>query len=597
MAELWNDIVYTDVMQSDGYVVDYGIFTTYSLDMSTLLSIPFMLGTMTELTEIAMRSPHLVLEAVNKSTDKFAVFCNAGCIVVPQANSKIYTLLENNVIQIKLPAKGAGFVNFHPKLWVIKEHNPDTGKRQIKIVVLSRNLTCSNDIDVACELIGQVGTEPSSDEAKIKHRPLVTFLEWLADKSLSNGIRNKIRRIIKDLNTVEYFDLKDSPFVDYAFFPMGITGYDGLEDCLKTDMLDHAADMVVISPFIDRKTLALMSCSSSKSRKTLITRHASITDEILRLFNDNGGVYVPKEVLTDKVEKDVTVDLHEKVYFIHNSKTNVNHLYLGSTNATQNGFGRNVEFLLKLSFDGHKTSYDKFRNELINDRKDCIFEQITAVSMDKSTEENPLEELMLRQTIDAISNADVQKQIDGYCVTIKCKKDKLPKTVVKIYPLGCESKECILTDNVMFKNLELAVLTEFYVLSIENIRRVVKIETTGIPIDERDRAIFKSMVDTKGKFISYIAFMLTDDTDQYILENHQMVKELMNMTSTVKEQEMSVSLYEDMVRMAYTNPERIVAIRSVIEKADESVIPEHFMELYASFENVKRQINRLCARR
>lgn len=30
MAEaLWNDIVYTDVLQSDGFVVDYAVCTTY----------------------------------------------------------------------------------------------------------------------------------------------------------------------------------------------------------------------------------------------------------------------------------------------------------------------------------------------------------------------------------------------------------------------------------------------------------------------------------------------------------------------------------------------------------------------------------------
>ena len=45
MAEaIWNDIVYTEVMQSEGFVVDYAICTTYSLDMPTLLSVPFMLG-------------------------------------------------------------------------------------------------------------------------------------------------------------------------------------------------------------------------------------------------------------------------------------------------------------------------------------------------------------------------------------------------------------------------------------------------------------------------------------------------------------------------------------------------------------------------
>lgn len=64
---LWNDIIYTDVLQSNGFVIDYAVCTTYSLDMPSLLSVPFMLGTMTDLTETAMRSPHLILETINKS--------------------------------------------------------------------------------------------------------------------------------------------------------------------------------------------------------------------------------------------------------------------------------------------------------------------------------------------------------------------------------------------------------------------------------------------------------------------------------------------------------------------------------------------------
>lgn len=117
MAEaLWNDIVYTDVLQSDGFVVDYAVCTTYSLDMPSLLSVPFMLGTMTDLTEAIMRSPHLILETINQSAGKFAVFCNAGCIAIPQANSKVYSLLEQSVVQVTLQAKGGGFINFHPKV-------------------------------------------------------------------------------------------------------------------------------------------------------------------------------------------------------------------------------------------------------------------------------------------------------------------------------------------------------------------------------------------------------------------------------------------------------------------------------------------------
>lgn len=592
MDNLWNDIVYTDVMQSDGYVVDYAVLTTYSLDMSSLLSVPFMLGAMADLTEAAMHSPHLMLEAVNKSAGRFVVFCNAGCIAVPQANSKLYALLERSVVQIALPAKGTGFVNFHPKVWVIKETNPDTEESQIKVVVLSRNLTCSNDLDVVCELVGGIGTKPATKKSRTKHKPLADFLKWLAERSTSK-IRKQIRSIIEDLDYVEQFELADAPFDDYSFFPMGIEGYDGMEQCLEADMLDHATEMVVISPFIDQTTLEKMVACSPKARKTLVTRHASVTNEVLSLFND--GVYVPKEVLTDKVEKDVVVDMHEKAYFIRRYEENLtyNHLYLGSTNATQNGFGRNVEFLLHLRFAPYKTSYDKYRSELIYDGKDCMFEPVMAVPTDIKDPANTSDELLLRQAIAAIQKAEVKQYGEYYTVTIFYRKSRLPKEQLKIYPLGCEAMENILTDVTTFEKMELAMLTEFYVLVVGDIRRVVKINTTGMPTEERDCAIFRSIINTKGKFISYLAFMLTDDTEQYVLESQQIEKELSEMTASAKEQNISVSLYEDMVRMAYADPGRIDAIRSVIAKVDASVIPNHFVELYASFENVIKQIRRL----
>ena len=154
-------------------------------------------------------------------------------------------------------------------------------------------------------------------------------------------------------------------------------------------MLNHAAEMLVISPFVDKNILNQMVSCNPSAKKTLITRHASVTQEVINLFN-NGGVYAPKEVLTDKVEKDVAVDLHEKVYFIRRNEGNLsyNHLYLGSTNATMNGFRRNVEFLLHLKFAPYKSSYEKYRSELINDSKECMFEQVLSVPEEDSEKED-----------------------------------------------------------------------------------------------------------------------------------------------------------------------------------------------------------------
>lgn len=588
MAEaLFNEVMYNEVLASDGFVVDYAVCTTYSLDMPTLLSVPFMLGTMSELTDDAMRSPHYVLEAINKSAGKFAVFCNAGNIHVPQnTKTNIYSLLEKSIVQIALSSKGKGFVNFHPKVWVIKESNPENGNEQLKVVVMSRNLNTSEDLDVVCELTGVVGKSPTN---KKKHKPLLDFLLWLKNQAKDRNMRKGIDELCEALNHVRKFET-ELPFEDYGFFPMGIPGYDGRECCLNK-MLDHAAETIVISPFADESIVQQFVQSHPATKKTLITRHSSVTDKMQTM---NDGVYAVKEVMTDRTEKDTCVDIHEKVYFIRNSQDYLNYLYLGSTNATQNGFGRNVEFLLRLQFKPYNMSYDKFRKELIYDGKDCMFEKVTSVmpqnDKDKDDTEN---EFQLNKAIRAIDDAKVSVSNDGtYDVTIHCKR-YIDGTSVFIYPLCSQALRQELTNGTEFKSLPLASVTEFYVLEVGNIKRVVKIDTKGIPIEERDKAIFQSVINTKSKFINYLAFMLTDNPDEFLAESQQIERELLQGSTTASDFEMTTSLYEDMVKVAYASPEKIAAIKNIMDKADKCVIPANFENMYNQFANALKKTRRL----
>lgn len=115
MAEnLMKDLLLDQVLVSDGFTVDYTVGTTYSLDMETLLAVPLTLGLMGDAGEGNV-APHVLMEAIRASADKFVVFCNAGCIAVPHKNSRVFSLLEDCVNQVALPAAGKGFVNFHPQ--------------------------------------------------------------------------------------------------------------------------------------------------------------------------------------------------------------------------------------------------------------------------------------------------------------------------------------------------------------------------------------------------------------------------------------------------------------------------------------------------
>jgi hypothetical protein len=587
MAEaLFNEVMYNDVLASNGFIVDYAICTTYSLDMPTLLSVPFMLGTMSELSGDAMQSPHYVLEAINKSTGKFAVFCNAGNIHVPQnTKTNIYSLLEKSIVQIALPSNGKGFVNFHPKVWVIKESNPDNGIEQLKVVVMSRNLSTSDDLDIVCEITGVVSNSPANRK---KHKPLLDFLYWLQDKTKDRNIRKGIDELCDALSYVRKFET-ELPFEDYEFCPMGIPGHDG-KSCLDK-MLDHAAETIIISPFVDDNIVQQFAQSHPAARKTLITRHSSVTEHMLGL---NDGVYAVKEVMTDRTEKDTCVDIHEKVYFIRNSQNYLNYLYLGSTNATTNGFGRNVEFLLQLQFKPYNMSYDKFRKELIYDDKDCMFEQVTSMlPQDDSDNDDVQTELELNKAIRAIYEARVSAASDGtYDIRINCKKN-IANIPVYIHPLYSPALKQKLVDGVEFKSLPLVSVTEFYLLEVGDIKRVVKIDTKGMPVEERDKAIFQSVINTKSKFINYLAFMLTDDPNEFLAESQQIERELLQGGTSSSDFEMTTSLYEDMVRAAYTSPEKIEAVKNVMDKADKSVIPANFENMYNQFVNALKRTKRL----
>ena len=588
---LFSEVMYNEVLTSDGFVVDFAVCTTYSLDMPTLLSVPFMLGTMSELSEEALQAPHCVLEAINQSSGKFAIFCNAGNIIVPQnLKTNIYSLLEKSIIQVSLDAHGKGFVNFHPKVWIIKETKSDNPNiSQLKLVVMSRNLSSSEDIDVVCELTGVIGNKEANKVSQKKHEPLADFLLWLESHTPQKNVKRGIKDLCFALSKVEKF-IVDHPFEDYDFFPMGIDGYDGKETCLE-EMLDYAAETIIISPFVDEGTLEAFVSSRPTTKKTLVTRHASITERMLGMLNDS--VYAVKEVMTDKVEKDVSVDIHEKVYFIRNGKNLLNYLYLGSTNATGNGFGRNVEFLLRLQFKPYCMSYDKFRKELINDNKDCIFEKVIDVPKQEDVDEDAIKnEQELYKAIRAIHYAKVGSDGENYRISISCKKH-IANVPVLIHPLYSPLLQQELCDGVTFVGMPLSALTEFYIIEVGDMRRVIKIETHNMPTEERNKAIFQSIINTKSKFINYLAFMLTDSPEEFIAESQQMERELQQSGIEGKELEITTSLYEDMLKAAYRTPNKIEAIQKVIEKANRSVIPENFDSMYKQFQTAIKNIKRL----
>lgn len=586
---LLKDILLDRVLVSDGYTVDFAVGTTYSLDLETLLAVPLIMGFMGDAGEENV-GPHVLMEAIEASADRFTIFCNAGCITVPSRNTRMYSLLENCVNQVTLPARGKGFVNFHPKVWIVRQTNTETGETKIKVSVMSRNLTASADMDVVCVLEGAIMDTRAPGESLRRHKPLQDFIMWLADKS--NVFRRRDIVALADiLDYVHEFELDDKRFDSYDFFPIGISGeYDGMKSCLLTpEFTCNLNRAVVISPFIDKSVLLMLSRPGLNGLKTLITRRENVGPEILEMFND--GVYAVKDTLKEETEGAGSLDLHMKMYFVN--ARGWNYLYLGSANATRNAFSRNVEFMLRLRFGRYQMSYDKFREEFINDRRDCRFEQVTSSApMTEETFDN-VDESIIRQIASSICSAKVSENGNGTFQVKVAYKELCVGRPVFLTPLQAEGMrvEMGATDTT-FDGLRLVELSDFYIITVGSVSRIISIPTAGVPAQERDTAIFRSYINTPEKFLNYVNFMLAEDKDEYIGEL-TVVENPDGITGCRSAAEMTAGLYENMLRIACSDSERIRSIARIMDKVNAEVVPDGFARLYSQFENAIRHFPKL----
>ncbi len=581
---MMDDLVFNQILCSDGYKVDYAVGTTYSLDLMSFISLPFSLGFLEEPDEVMKSSLTYLYTALKLCTDKLAVFCNYSDIKVPQGTKKVYySLLENSIFGVNASKKKDTIVNFHPKVWVVQEHELNGDRQQIKVIVMSRNLTGDNSLDVVCELVGKIGSKEASAASLDKHQPLCDFLKYL--RKFANDDKAKmINHIIGSIQRVKKFEVEDSPFDDYDFLPMGIRGYDGRE---SLDEMTDPYEAVVISPFIDDKTIINF---SGAKKKTLITREYSITKGILEAFGKE-NIFIVNQNMIDNEENE-SVDLHAKMYYIRCMGHYTQYVYLGSTNATGNGFGRNVEFLLRLRYAPYKGSYDVFRENFINDDKDCKFTgMVGLVDAPGNPSTEYIATIFLRKAISAIRSADVQlNSLGAYDVTLNVDMEGLEE-VAAIYPLMCPEKKVVLGPRVVFEDMSLENLSDFYVIETSELTRMIKVETSGIP-ETRDDAICRKIMN-RNQFLDCISFLLADNKKAFLTE--KILREDMSSTHSAEDmlkQQSQAALYENLLRSSYDRPNVFDDIRTFVSSLPKDMIPDEFNNLYEdivkAFKSVKR---------
>lgn len=587
----------------DSYILDFAVGTTYSLDLDALVGVCIALGLSVESDSNIMKDPVCLLEALRRTGDKLALFCEAGQIYLPRNVSVVYTLLEKMVFQVVTKAmKGIKHPSFHPKFWLLRYTNKE--KVLYRIVVLSRNLTFDRSWDICFYMDGKLGEETD------KNIPVADFLKYLLRQLPKSEIVKvkQIRQLIKELDYVN-FETGMKEFYDFEFIPSGVPCSEGgIYSMLDTSLIKGENDrfeksfheLLVISPFLSKDIIRQFNERSRWIENTeylLITREMSL-EKLKPEDCDNFRIYVLKDEIVDGEaaisdgESDYyKQDIHAKVYMLR--KNTSTELYLGSLNASHNAVYGNIEFMLLLKSKNRHINMEKLKADIFNGDEDGAnnpFKEVELSEHKKLKEVDEAGELdfLIKQINRYKFYAVVSENRDYYDVNISVEDYEKPDADITLSPIFAQTEEVEFAKNMLFEKLSINSLSEFYVLFIcdnagNKVKRLIKIETEGIP-DEREGKVILSIIGEN--FYRYVEFLFGDDyiTSALRANSGNGQGSLGKSYASIKNMPL---LYEKMLKKAATEPESFTEIEKLIRLLPEdSVVPETFKKLYNTFRKV-----------
>jgi hypothetical protein len=334
-----------------GYQLERAVGTTFTLDLLALLVPPVAFANFdTEGVDgTPLANPVAIFEAARRNAPLITVFCQAGEIRVPAFRPE-FAFLEQAVVAVRPPRPGG---IFHPKVWVVR-YGPTAELRaassaglRYRFLCLSRNLTFDHSWDTLLRLDGVAASKP-----RYVNRSLSAFVRALPGLAVQPiGDRGRaVGELAGDLETVDWDRLPD-PLRLSSFWPMGLDGRAPAPFGSHPD-----GRMLVVSPFATGR--ALDALLRGRPDSVLVTRAST-----LRALGREGVAPAERTCVLQPglamaadddeagagpqtVEASDLQDLHAKLYAIDTPEGA--RVWTGSANATDAGFGGNVEFLVEM---------------------------------------------------------------------------------------------------------------------------------------------------------------------------------------------------------------------------------------------------------
>jgi hypothetical protein len=326
----------------EGFRFDRAIGTAFSLDLLALLTAPLAL-TFFDWEEDdgeVTADPLALLEAVRRNSDRILLFCEAGQIKVPPPTQRLVAYLEASVVEVKAPKGGA----FHPKFWMLRYVSAE-GNVRFRLVCLSRNLTFDRSWDVVLVLDGEMMDRQRAYSKNSPLAQLVEALPGLAIRPLQRAAAASCKELADQALLVKW-TLPDG-VDDLAFWPLG------LQKSPRWPFAETRQNqpLLVMAPFLSAELLARLSGTSG--RDVLISRPDTLAELPKEAIEGYDRVYAfdppgeDDDTPAEASDHSRLSGLHAKLYVVDDGWNA--HVFMGSANATNAAFGRNVELLIQLT--------------------------------------------------------------------------------------------------------------------------------------------------------------------------------------------------------------------------------------------------------
>ena len=591
-----------------GTVFDAGVATSFSLDFETALAIPVTLALFaSESQDELLRSPLALLEGLERTADRLAIFCEAGRIKAqPGPQSRLCTLLEQMITEVVAPRGGA----FHPKLWLLRYRPLDPGERtQLRLLVLSRNLTRDRSWDLSLCLDGEVGRG-----RRAGNRPLVEFMQRLpslAVTTLPAHVGPLVTDLADDLRHTDW--TLPAPFQSVSFAVNGMKrGGWKPKPCSR---------LGIVSPFCDADTLEMLAGLPDREPPRLVGRSEeliALPPGVLERFSE---VSVMDEFAeTEDGEGDDSDDeaarplsgLHAKA-FLQEIGWNTA-ITVGSGNATRPALltGRNVEVFVTLT--GRRAKVGSVADILGPGGFGRVLRPFRPAEVPEGDAERRTAEERVERARRELANAGLvlrctaERSAEGaeplWQVTLEAdsalRLDGLAAATVWPITRGEAHARDVLASIHRGEPFEIATLplvdvTRFLSFRLRDTTGKAEalftlgLEIEGLPAD-RHRAVLRSVIDSREAFLRYLRLLLADLTDPLAAQLAAGSADRPTGWSAAADDE---PILEDMVRALSHGRDRLIAVRRLMERlesapaeSETAVVPEDFVQLWNAFRTV-----------